>query len=73
MCRAALPNSAVLDQGGASRRRWPGVSAGLCLGRPARRTPGHTGCDLDQNGSGMMQVFRGVFLALDCPARGYCV
>jgi len=29
-------------QGGASRRRWPGVSAGLCLGRPARRTPGHT-------------------------------
>ena len=23
------------------RRRWPGVSAGLCLGRPARRTPGH--------------------------------
>ena len=24
------------------RRRWPGVSAGLCLGRPARRTPGLT-------------------------------
>ena len=31
-----------LDQGDASRRRWPGVSGGLCLGRPARRTPGHT-------------------------------
>jgi hypothetical protein len=32
-----------LDQGGAAtRRRWPGVSAGLCLGRPARRTPDHT-------------------------------
>jgi hypothetical protein len=30
-----------LYHGGASRRRWPGVSAGLCLGRPARRTPGH--------------------------------
>jgi len=25
------------------RRRWPGVSAGLCLGGPARRTPGR-GC-----------------------------
>src|SRR5271165_422557 len=24
------------------RCRWPGVSAGLCLERPARRTPGHT-------------------------------
>jgi hypothetical protein len=24
------------------RRRWPGVSGGLCLGRPARRTPGQT-------------------------------
>jgi hypothetical protein len=39
----ALPNLAV---GCLSRRRlrrrWPGVSAGLCLGRPARRTPGHT-------------------------------
>ena len=39
----ALPNLAVLDQGGAAaRRRWPGVSAALCLGRPARRTPGHS-------------------------------
>jgi hypothetical protein len=28
--------------GAATRRRWPGVSAALCLGRPARRTPGHT-------------------------------
>jgi len=29
-------------QGGAAAlRRWPGVSAGLSLGRPARRTPGH--------------------------------
>jgi hypothetical protein len=26
---SALPNLAVLDQGGASRRRWPGVSVGL--------------------------------------------
>jgi hypothetical protein len=24
------------------RGRWPGVSAGLCLESPARRTPGHT-------------------------------
>jgi hypothetical protein len=31
-----------LEQGGALRRRWPGVSGGLSLGRPARRTPGHT-------------------------------
>jgi hypothetical protein len=31
-----------MDQGGsAALRRWPGVSAGLSLGRPARRTPGH--------------------------------
>jgi len=39
--RDQLPNHALLDQGGAAtRRRWPGVSGGLCLGRPARRTPG---------------------------------
>jgi len=37
-CRIEL----YLDQGGASGRRWPGVSGGLCLGRPARRTPGHS-------------------------------
>ena len=44
VCRCdPLPNSALLDQGGAAaRRRWPGVSAALCLGRPARRTPGHS-------------------------------
>ena len=24
------------------RHRWPGSRAGLSLGRPARRTPGHT-------------------------------
>jgi len=31
-----------LDQGAAAaRRRWPGSCAGLCLGRPARRKPGH--------------------------------
>ena len=41
LCRIVLMSS---NQGGALRRRWPGVSAGLCLG-PARRTPGHTGCD----------------------------
>src|SRR5215472_341003 len=33
--------SPYLDQGGAAaRHRWPGVSGGLCLARPARRTPG---------------------------------
>ena len=32
-----------LDQGAAAaRRRWPGSCAGLSLGRPARRKPGHT-------------------------------
>jgi len=40
--RATLSNYAVLDQGGASRRRWPGVSAALSLRRYARRTLGHT-------------------------------
>ena len=34
--------SRIPDQGGASRRRWPGVSGGLSLGRAARRAPGHT-------------------------------
>ena len=38
--RPACYRYAEGHQGGASRRRWPGVSAGLCLGRPARRTPG---------------------------------
>ena len=33
------------------RRRWPDVSAGLCLGRPARRTPGHTRWHTDRTGS----------------------
>ena len=39
-----LPNPAVLEikSGAAARRRWPGVSAGLSLGRPARHTPGRT-------------------------------
>jgi len=37
---------------GASRRRWPGVSAGLCRRRPARRTPGQISAGpADQNGS----------------------
>jgi hypothetical protein len=42
-----------LDQGGsAALRRWPGVSAGLCPGRPARRTPGHASPGpADQGGS----------------------
>jgi hypothetical protein len=42
-----------LDQGGsAALRRWPGVSAGLCPGRPARRTPGHASPgSADQGGS----------------------
>ena len=30
------------------RRRWPGVRAGLCLGRLARRMPGHTAWRADQ-------------------------
>jgi hypothetical protein len=47
MCRAALPNSAVLDQGGsAALRRWPGASAALSLRRHARRAPGHTSVGL---------------------------
>src|SRR5262249_14645997 len=43
-CVECLADQARLleRQGGASRRRWPGVSARLCLGRPAWRTPGHT-------------------------------
>ena len=55
--RAALPNLAVFDQGGAAtRRRWPGVSAALCLGRPARRTPGHAARHTDQDSSyGMLE------------------
>jgi hypothetical protein len=43
-----------------TRRRWPGVSGGLCLGRPARRTPGRISQarrsdglnDTDQGGAG---------------------
>ena len=35
----AVVAAQVLDQGGAARHRWPGVSGGLCLA-PARRTPG---------------------------------
>ena len=56
------------------RRRWPGVSGGLSLGRPARRTPGRTG-----NGAGSDRLSArrrctgAVFLALDCPARGHRV
>ena len=38
----ALPNLVVGISRRRLRRRWPGVSAGLCLGRPARRTPDHT-------------------------------
>jgi hypothetical protein len=43
---AVLPNPAVVVyQGGALRRRWPGVSGGLCLGGPpaARRAAGWRG------------------------------
>src|SRR6266566_7049466 len=39
---AALPNSAVLDQGGACGAAGPASAPPLSLGRPARRTPGHT-------------------------------
>ena len=52
-CRAAVISAPYLDQGGALRRRWPGVSAGLCPGRPARRTQGHTcrrACQGDSSG-----------------------
>ena len=39
-CCRIMPS---LDQGAAAaRRRWPDVSAGLSLGRPAQRTPGRT-------------------------------
>jgi len=45
---AALPNLAVLDQGGAAtRRRWLGVSAALRLRRHARRTPSRS-CESPQ-------------------------
>ena len=44
-----LPNWAVKDQGGASRRRWPGVSAAALPWRPARRTPGHTEVGADRS------------------------
>ena len=36
--------------------RWPGVSAGLCRGKPARCTPGHTTRSLDQRGSHVTQT-----------------
>ena len=36
----SLPNCALLDQGGSAALRRGPTCAGLCLGRPARRTPG---------------------------------
>jgi hypothetical protein len=65
-----------LDQGGsAALRRWPGVSAGLCLGRPARRTPGHAAPGpADKNGpTGQRPGVATSHLprAPDCPARGH--
>ncbi len=38
----ALPNWALSGSMRRLRRRWPGVIGGLSLGRPARRTPGHS-------------------------------
>ncbi len=73
---SVLPNCPfILNQGAAAaRRRWPGVSGGLSLGRPARRTPGHTGCDPGSvRFPAIMQVLSAVFLALAWPARGYRV
>jgi hypothetical protein len=40
------------------RRRWPGVSAALCLRRPARRTPGHSAERTDYDGSHVTQTGR---------------
>ena len=41
MRRAALPNLAVLDQGGACGAAGPASAPGSAVERPARRTPGH--------------------------------
>ncbi len=58
----------------APARRWPGVSGGLSLGRPARRTPGRTGNDAGSDRlSARRRCTGAVFLALDCPARGHRV
>ena len=76
---AALPNLAVLDQGGAAaRRRVRRSRAGLCLGGPARRARAvpSRGSATDQEepfgeqGSGSCCA---AFLAPDCPARGHRV
>ena len=47
----ALPNHALLDQGGALPRRSPDVSGPALPCRPAGRTPGHTARPTDQNSS----------------------
>jgi hypothetical protein len=63
-----------LDQGrgGVLRRRWPGVSGGLCLG-PARRAPDHT-LHVSRLGLAHMAgsgiVAPPSSLAPDCPVRG---
>jgi hypothetical protein len=64
------------DQGGASWRRWPGVSAGLALGRPR---PSHAGphpqdTQIKTAHSPRRPVLQpAVNLAPDCPARGHRV
>jgi hypothetical protein len=64
------------DQGAvAARRRWPGVSARLSLGRPARRTPGHTREDTHKSATLTRHTYRfrtpASCLPTDCPSRGH--
>ena len=73
---SALPNHAILviKSGAAARRHWPGVIAALCLGRPARRTPGRSMQSAQINEAHTLRrpVQRSArFLGFDCPARGH--
>jgi hypothetical protein len=55
------------------RRRWPGVSGSRRPWEvPAAARRATLVATWIRTVSGIMQVFRGVFLALDCPARGHC-
>ena len=74
-CVGVLPKLPVVGhQGGAAaRHRWPGSRAGISLGRPARRKPGHSrrGTQIKVAHTSHRYVQRAaVFLAPDCPARG---
>ena len=65
----------LLDQGGACGAAGPASAPGSALGRPARRTPGHTRRTRRSKRLANTQAGgrRAVLSAPDCPARGHRV